>query len=1031
MVAPTNNSVTSAVIGANLTGGGRGLFQVIRTGSGDIDINTGRNVQLLNQFASIYTAGTQVYDINLGGTFEQAFLNQAAGTATLGPAQQNYPVSYSVAGGNVSISAALNIERANANASRELPNNWLYRRSYVNPLTGQFDLTGFDGSIGSTTWWVDFSNFFEGVGALGGGNVSLVAGANITNVDAVIPTNARMSKGTVDNPLAVDQTLLELGGGDLVVKAGNNIDAGVYYVERGHGTLSAGGQITTNASRSPGALVTSTGANALLDSHTWLPTTLFLGKGGFDVTARGDVLLGPVANVFLLPAGLGNTSWLKTYFSTYSPDSYVNVSSIGGALTLREGAYVGGSVIPLLQAWSQTQQLRGTSATSSSGFSQPWLRLAETRVDAFSTVASLMPPVMRATAFSGDINLAGNVTLAPSFTGTLELISHGAINGLQPTGQTLISGQGLTTTWISSKINVSDANPASVPGITSPFAYQSIVGSTSGALASVTNANFLDSVDRLFKETGATLGTSAGLQVKLALHGPGPLHAGDDSPTRLYASEGDISGLTFFSPKAAQIFAGRDITDTAFYLQNVDESDGSIVAAGRDIIPYSSSSLLRIAATRTGNAALSGPLAGDIQINGPGSLEVLAGRNLDLGTGSNNIDGTGVGITSIGNGRNPYLPYEGASIFVGAGIGESAGVSNSLLDFDSFISEFVESPEGEALLAEVMTGAGVTGDFDSLSEEEQKRLALKVFFLVLRDAGRAQATDAANGYARGFAAIASLFPDAGEGEILTRGRDIRTRSGGDISIFAPGGGLTLSKTQLGNPLTPPGIITESGGNISIFTHGSVSLGIGRIFTLKGGNEIIWSSTGDIAAGDSSKTVQSAPPTRVLIEPISATVETDLAGLATGGGIGVLATVMGVPPGDVDLIAPTGTVDAGDAGIRATGNLTIAATAVLNASNIAVGGTSTGTPSTPVVTAPNIGGLASASSAAGAATSAATEGMKPSTPAPAPATEVASIVTVEVLGYGGGGGSDDDDEDEKRRKKAAAEAAETQDSIPTN
>ena len=51
---------------------------------------------------------------------------------------------------------------------------------------------------------------------------------------------------------------------------------------------------------------------------------------------------------------------------------------------------------------------------------------------------------------------------------------------------------------------------------------------------------------------------------------------------------------------------------------------------------------------------------------------------------------------------------------------------------------------------------------------------------------------------------------------------------------------------------------------------------------------------------------------------------------------------GTTAGDIDLIAPTGTVNAGDAGIRA-GNLNIAAQVVLGADNIAVAGTSTGTP----------------------------------------------------------------------------------------
>ncbi len=49
-------------------------------------------------------------------------------------------------------------------SSLELPNNWLYRRgSAVNGIFAP----GYDGDTQSTTWWIDFSNFTEGVGALG------------------------------------------------------------------------------------------------------------------------------------------------------------------------------------------------------------------------------------------------------------------------------------------------------------------------------------------------------------------------------------------------------------------------------------------------------------------------------------------------------------------------------------------------------------------------------------------------------------------------------------------------------------------------------------------------------------------------------------------------------------------------------------------------------------------------------------------------------------------------------------------------
>jgi hypothetical protein len=297
-----------------------------------------------------------------------------------------------------------------------------------------------------------------------------------------------------------------------------------------------------------------------------------------------------------------------------------------------------------------------------------------------------------------------------------------------------------------------------------------------------------------------------------------------------------------------------------------------------------------------------------------------------------------------------------------------------------------------------MATDGAKKDIGSLSDDEKRTIAFKILFQILRDTGRAYAT--AGNYEAGFSALSALIETSGEGNLNLRGRDVRTRNDGDITLLAPGGSLSLASSTIGNPLAPPGIVTERGGAISILTQGDVDLGIGRIFTLRGGNIIIWSSAGDIAAGSSPKTVRSAPPTRVVIDPQSATVETDLAGLATGGGIGVLASVVGVPPGDVDLIAPNGAVDAGDAGIRATGNLSIAAVKVLNADNISVAGSTTGVPTTAPPAAPNIAGLSSASSATAATASASSEMASQNKQQPGQ-DETPSIITVDVLGYGGG------------------------------
>lgn len=267
-------------------------------------------------------------------------------------------------------------------------------------------------------------------------------------------------------------------------------------------------------------------------------------------------------------------------------------------------------------------------------------------------------------------------------------------------------------------------------------------------------------------------------------------------------------------------------------------------------------------------------------------------------------------------------------------------------------------------------------------------------------------------YNAGFAAINALFPgDDWQGDISLTSREIKTANGGDINILAPGGSLNVGLTLTGNTAADQGILTEAGGNISIFTRDSVSVGASRIFTLRGGNEIIWSTLGNIAAGVASKTIQSAPPTRVLIDPQSGDVKTDLAGLATGGGIGVLETVAGVPPSDVDLIAPSGTIDAGDAGIRVSGNLNVSALLVLNAGNIQVAGTSVGV---PVITAPNIAGLTAASNATAASTNAAAQVAGQNRSQAAPSDDVPSIISVEVLGYGGGDGGDDEDQRRKRR-----------------
>ena len=225
---------------------------------------------------------------------------------------------------------------------------------------------------------------------------------------------------------------------------------------------------------------------------------------------------------------------------------------------------------------------------------------------------------------------------------------------------------------------------------------------------------------------------------------------------------------------------------------------------------------------------------------------------------------------------------------------------------------------------------------------------------------------------RGYKAIAALFPGAekradealatGEarwtGDFETYAGRVMSFGGGKIEFVSPGGQIKLANpaataAQTGQPWSGnprgdalrSGIVTTDGGAINIFAHDSVTLNESRALTTKGGNIMIWSSYGDIAAGKGAKTSISPQFYNYTLSPYAA-MDRVPAGLPTGAGIGTLRTQEGSPPADVDLIAPNGIVDAGDAGIRVSGNFNVFAVQILGTDNIDVAGVKTGLPITP-------------------------------------------------------------------------------------
>ena len=263
------------------------------------------------------------------------------------------------------------------------------------------------------------------------------------------------------------------------------------------------------------------------------------------------------------------------------------------------------------------------------------------------------------------------------------------------------------------------------------------------------------------------------------------------------------------------------------------------------------------------------------------------------------------------------------------------------------------------------------------------------------------------------------------GNVDLRLATIGTARGGAVNIIGPGGdfiagsvvrtstqaaskssplsSIGLFSAQTGNPaatlpveidsipLGYEGVLTLRGGAVRSFTDGDFRLNQSRLFSVNGGDITMWSSNGDLNAGQGPKTASNFPPVSLRFFP-NANNEVDSVGSVSGAGIAALSPSVDTPASSVILLAPVGTVDAGDAGVRASGDVFVAAARVANADNFKVGGVSVGVPTTAVVAAPAAPPGANAATSAAAAQARAQE---------AGAGDRRSIIRVDVLGYIGG------------------------------
>jgi hypothetical protein len=906
------NAASPLAVIRNTSGGNVTLAagKLIRTGTGDIQVRAGGNIALADNKSAIYTAGRASPVI--------------AGFTSPSDAQ------FSQGGGDVSLAALGDI--ASPKRSLQLYSNWLFRQGKLDSTR-----TAYETDL-QTAWWVRFDQFQQGVGALGGGDVSLVAGGKVENVSASTPTQARMASATPDA-----NALVKTGGGTLRVETGGDVLGGQYYADNGELVIRVGGKLD-------GGQKVGTGTSAKP-----LYTILALGDAQARVRARDDVNIHALINPHLVSQSQGagtNTNITGTddpkwsLFSTYGENSGLALASLSGTTRFHNAT---GSVATFASAYP-------TSIKTSAKYNIALL--------------SILPPNLETVAFQGDAFLEGKIYLSPAPKADLAILAANHVS-------------------IPSTLTMSDA--ARLPDPVLP-----------GEAGSPGSGS-----DQFFN--------AASLDNKLA-HALTPVHVGDTEPVRIYAVAGNVSGKSnTFSlklPKAVRVRAGQDVNDLSVEVQHVDAGDVSRIEAGRDLRFDSG------LGSRSPNAR--------IWVAGPGRLEVTAGRDIDLGASA--------GVVSRSNLDNTALPDAGADIHLAAGVGKNG------IDYAGTVDRLATRlASGEVDDTSLWLARWLTGDdslnetnalaevraIDALDTERQRVRVREMLYTALRTTGRDslnQDSAYAADYARGYAALELAFPGIGDrdasgeftryqGGINLFASRVKTERGGNIEFMIPGGSLVVGLsntpeqiTDISKVINPKdkgalGMVTVSGGSIKGFARDDVLVNQSRILTVGGGDILLWSSEGDIDAGKGKKTAATVPPPIIKVDK-DGNVTLELQGAATGSGIGALKPVGGIA-GDVDLIAPKGTVNAGDAGIRA-GNLNIAAAVVLGADNISVSGTSTGTPvaDTSAVTAAS-SGATNADGGTAAATAALSSNLAD---AARSAEELKqsfkpTFITAEVVGHG--------------------------------
>jgi filamentous hemagglutinin len=1036
--APGALASDAGTIRVGTAGAESGAGKLVRTGSGDLTVRAGRDLVLAHKESALYTAGRAEADPTLGGGFDTASVDAQYGTA----------------GGHLDVAVQGSVRAPTQQGVRsdQILTEWLFRQGryggeFGSP-TGYYDAYNMGDSWAPVmsergqqpSWWVNHASFQQGLGALGGGNVKLSAGGDLVNLVVALPSTMRVTGGRSAGDAAA--SIVTRNGGQLQVSAGGALKAGQYYVGRGAGEIDAG----TSAA---GYVMTGTSSNGSGATYAYdIAPVLALSDATLKLQTLGDLVLQTVIDPMQIRRAYIDQADKDTsggashamFMSSQTERSAVTLVSTGGNVRLEnQSEYVAGN-----DTGNTTKLVNGMTDTKLQT-DMVGLYPAKLSVSALSGSIDIAGLLAMAPANTTDLSLLAAQDLR--FLRGSSLLNTGAIVMTQTT---LDKWPSIFRPWTGLTTVLGGASAFGAP-------LKSVYGGFSVTNAFLTNsanggAELFDNPETLpmqahdFAPSRLYAGGGSISDLNLIASESVRVQAGTDirnfelSARNLRATDSTVLAagndiLAVANRFLSHPYAGASGGAASYYYDRGSrtalQGPGELLLlAGRDIQGNNFS--LYTNGNRYWDYVSATPRGEETNIIKALPVE---GADITLMAGMNKAASYDAFESAYLNPANvaampQYLKTtlaDGtvAPLYLTDGVDHRGDLPK--LTRRGLVS-FVEGVLGADKVA------GLTGRADGKLSPQQaweqyrqlpslvrEQFLRQVFVYELREGGRDQnGGDGQNGpinggYRRGSAAIDTLFrgataegqpvryaadlPDnwrsswSGVGSIAATRMAARTHQGGDINVFTPGGGLQVA--GLG-AVVPDGyglVTLASPGQVNVFADRDIIVNRSRILSFVsqaeplGSDQVLWSSQGDIDAGRGAKTVRIPQAPEVTSDAdgnITVQEKRDM----SGAGIGT------VGEGDVDLVAPRGTIDAGDAGIRVASNLNIAALQVLNADNIQVEGEATGL---PMVAAVNIGALTNASAAAASAAMAAQESLR--NERDAARRSLPSVFTVRVLGFG--------------------------------